>query len=268
MTKLISKTMNNFPIYKKHVNGLVNHAISTGKNPNLADTMRCQMEIVPALLPLKNANFMASTATDYGHNCVAAARWATCKQVYRFDHDFAKELARQGLPNEIPTSPLSALPYPIIFVSVSFNTLGFNMEGECVPASCCGFAAWADAGMPGQPDSVVIMPIGKDADTSHPSQPTFRIPLSEITFTDYFDALFGNIKKQIEIPCQQEAGFEETLRKAYEETLSMVVNCLLFILADNADVKTVFIPKHGPCYERMKMSPLGLLILSPSRTLL
>lgn len=249
MTKTIINAREVIPAYGMHVDKLINRIISSGNMPVFEDVINV-IEETPDQAPVILLAHEA-TALRYSNSCIAGAMWSICRQVYRFDADFASELARQELPNEIPVGLLGDLPYPIVYIETPFDLPSYDLDAHEVHSMPMrGFAAWLNKGSDERSSCVIILPIARDhIDEQNPFfKSSLGIPLSAHSFDDILEdmMLVGTNMELSTIDDLCGHTGRTNMKEALERAYAIIVNSLLYILADNADVKVVHTPSRNP----------------------
>lgn len=179
----------------------------------------------------------ATTAPDI----VWAARWHECRHVYQIDGDLADILADQGLEEQLPTTALGMLPYPIIYVNHPVD----NPYPDGPRAK--GFAVWTDRLGLDDPTPALGITYFLDGDSPQ-SRLNVTIPLIE--GENLKDVVSGIVNNDIKFQSRHEASLgatrPATVPTVFSDTrFSQTLNLILFVNSKEAEPEVVYQPTRG-----------------------
>lgn len=159
---------------------------------------------------------------------VMAARWRSCRQVYRFDAALSGELGAHGLDGTMPAEVLGMMPYPIVYVEAP----GLSAPFRGGPRPAVGFVSWID----------------RDAET-HESVLMFCWILTEgrtWTWVPLDGSLtLSEATRRIVTEDGMLFGDSEVARETLDACLSHALSLLVYISSEEADVQITYRPPAG-----------------------
>lgn len=166
---------------------------------------------------------------------VWAARWRSCRQVYRIDPTIASELTATDLDDEIPCSVFARLPYPIIYIDV-FVTVPLS---DGTPMRCVGFIAFTTTDVDGSRIMSIVL-LGEDGG---------RIPLTfpvegERSLREFIERSGAVRLENGELVSDFDLDDAEHARGVVEYVTAMrtIVGSLLFIISKESGAEVIYAP--------------------------